>query len=135
HRHGWNSVRLTDHHAHALLVVLVERVNGCERWRLPLRRLYRSEHLALRRLHFPLAAAELIEATVDVRVNAAVSASIKTLAVYAHAGCNDEPLNPPLNQRFEKYGCAKVVYVRVSHELIHALADTDDRYEMVNSID
>ena len=66
---------------------------------------------------------------------AAVLIAVQALAVNAHRGGDDQPLDRPLDQRLQEDGRAEIVDPDVVGHVVHALADADPGRQMDDRID
>jgi len=108
-----------EQQAHALLVVLAQRVDRRQHRRLVLGRRQRRQRLAARAGGFPCAALELFaRALDDVRHAVTVRSGVEALAVDGHAGGDDQLLDGVVQQRLQQDAGSQAVDARVVGDLV-----------------
>jgi len=109
-----------EQQAHALLVVLAQRVDRRQHRRLVLGRRQRRQRLAARAGGlFPCAALELLaRALDDVRHAVTVRSGVEALAVDGHAGGDDQLLDGVVQQRLQQDAGSQAVDARVVGDLV-----------------
>lgn len=102
---------------------------------LALRGRHRRERAKGSVLDLPLAPAQLSLRSLAGSDVPSICGPIESLAVDAHAGRYDQPLDRPPEELLDQHARAQVVGADVRLDLVHALADTHGRGEMIDRLD
>lgn len=134
-RDGRHPIGASEHQAHALLVVLRQRIVRLERHALRLVRRRRHERASSFVDELPLAAAQLVERPAGRRTQLALVIEEQPLAVDTHARGHDEAPHGLLDDALHQHRRAPSVDGCVVGYVVHALSDADGRSEMEDGVD
>src|SRR4051812_25514272 len=133
-RDSLDAVSGSDGERQALLHILGQCVNRCERRPLPFRRRHRKQRtsIAIERI---IGLSAPSHAAFGVFNDVASLAAVEALAINTHRRCGDDTPHRAIDQRLKQRSGCEIVAADITLDLVHALADTDLGGEMNDAVD